>query len=151
MQPVEAAAASATVVGGAGNRSAVAEQSFRMPVGFFDDPSFRWSKDDNGNLHAAAAAHASIIYTLANWAKIAPTRPKNPLSGHDKAYHLADLDALVRTAGRYDLQVMITINGTPPWANGNQSPNHAPLNMEWLTEFAQMLAHRYDGANGIGG
>ncbi len=43
---------------------------------------------------------------------------------------------------------MITITGTPRWANGNQSPNHPPLKMKWLTEFAQMLAHRYNGEHG---
>jgi hypothetical protein len=144
------AAVSTSVVGGARIASRPDNPSFRMPIGFFDDPSFRWSKDVNGNLAAAAAAHATIVYTLANWAKIAPTQPRNPLNGHDRAYHLADLDALVRQAGRYDLQVMITISGTPPWANGGQTPNHAPLNMAWLTQFSQMLAHRYNGANGKG-
>jgi Cellulase (glycosyl hydrolase family 5) len=145
------ASAGATGVRGAGNRSAAAGDRFvRMPVGFFDDPSFRWAGNPGANLARAAAAHASIIHTLANWAAIAPRRPRHPLNGNDPAYRLADLDALVRTAGRYDLRVMITITGTPRWANGNQSPNHAPLKMKWLTEFAQMLAHRYSGAHDRG-
>src|SRR6516164_1429230 len=144
-------AASAGAMGGVVNRSTAAgERSVRMPVGFFDDPSFRWARNTGANMARAAAAHASIIHTLANWAAIAPTRPGNPLNGSDRAYHLSDLDALVRTAGRYDLRVMITISGTPRWANGNQSPNHAPLKMKWLTEFAQMLAHRYNGDHGKG-
>jgi hypothetical protein len=135
---------------GAGNRSYVATHFVRMPVGFFDDPSFRWSKDVGTNLARAAAAHASIIHTLANWAAIAPRKPKHPLDGNDRAYHLSDLDALVRSAGRYDLQVMITITGTPGWANGGNSPNHPPQKFKWLTQFARMLAHRYDGRHGRG-
>jgi hypothetical protein len=145
------AAVAATGVRGADNHTAAGDDRFvRMPVGFFDDPSFRWAGNTRANLARAAAAHASIIHTLANWAAIAPTRPRHPLNGNDRAYHLSDLDALVRTAGRYDLRVMITITGTPRWANGNQSPNHAPLKMKWLTEFAQMLARRYSGAHDKG-
>jgi len=145
------AASSAGASGDVVKRSTgAAERTVRMPVGFFDDPSFRWAGNTGANLARAAAAHASIIHTLANWAAIAPRRPKNPLDGSDRAYHLSDLDALVRTAGRYDLRVMITISGTPRWANGDQAPNHAPLNMKWLTEFAQMLAHRYNGDHGKG-
>jgi hypothetical protein len=144
-------AASAGGRGGAVTGSAVAGgRSIRMPVGFFDDPSFRWAGNTRANLARAAAAHASIIHTLANWAAMAPRRPRYPLDGNDQAYRLSDLDALVRTAGRYDLRVMITITGSPRWANGNQSPNHPPLKMKWLTEFAQMLAHRYNGKHGTG-
>ena len=143
------AVASAGGVGGAADRRvAGGKLLMRMPVGFFDDPSFRWAGNPGANLARAAAAHASIIHTLASWAAIAPSRPRNPLNGNDRAYRLSDLDALVRTAGRYDLRVMITITGTPRWANGNQSPNHPPLKMKRLTEFAQMLAHRYNGEHG---
>src|SRR3954468_19916570 len=41
----------------AGSANAVA----RMPVGFFDDPSFRWSEDAPANLLEAQRAHASIV------------------------------------------------------------------------------------------
>ena len=83
------AVASAGGVGGAANRSVAGGKPFmRMPVGFFDDPSFRWAGNPGANLARAAAAHASIIHTLANWAAIAPSRPRNPLNGNDRAYHL---------------------------------------------------------------
>jgi Glycosyl hydrolase catalytic core len=118
----------------------------RMPVGFFDDPSFRWSPAVGANLDAAAAAHASVVRTLVDWATVAPTRPVHPLNGDDPAYHLSDIDALVVTALRYDLRVLLTISGTPPWANGGKSPNHPPTNLNNLTQFAQMLAARYNGS-----
>ena len=64
-------------VGGAADRLvAGGKLSARMPVGFFDDPSFRWAQNPGANLARAAAAHASIIHTLANWAAIAPMRPR---------------------------------------------------------------------------
>ena len=119
----------------------------RMPVGFYDDPSFRWAPPSQitANLNAAHKANASILHVLADWATIAPPKPADPLNGSDPAYHLSDLDALVRTAPRYNLSLLITISGTPPWANGGQTPNVPPTNLNTLTQFAQMLASRYSG------
>jgi hypothetical protein len=119
----------------------------KMPIGFYDDPSFRWAAEDTipQNLRAASKAHASIVHALADWRQIAPERPKNPLNGDDPAYNLSDLDALVRTAPRYNQQVFVTISGTPPWANGGKTTNHPPKNLNDLTQFAHMLAARYNG------
>jgi hypothetical protein len=131
--------------------AATVKAAVRMPVGFFDDPSFRWSAQTGPNLAAAAAAHSSIVHALVNWAVVAPTQPAHPLNGGDPAYHLSDLDALVNSAEKYDLQVLLTITGTPPWANGHQTANHPPTNLNDLTQFAQMLANRYNGTHpGLG-
>ncbi len=125
--------------------AATAKAAPRMPVGFYDDQSFRWAPQAAQNLAGAEAAHASIVHALVSWAAAAPTRPANPLNGSDPAYHIADLDALVRMAQADDLQVLLTITGTPPWANGGQTQNHPPTNLNDLTEFAHMLASRYNG------
>lgn len=119
----------------------------RIMVGFYDDPSFRWSAQTTANLAAAASAHTSIVHALVDWAAVAPTKPANPLNGNDPAYHLSDIDALVRNAQQDDLQVLLTITGTPGWANGGQTPNHPPTNLNDLTQFAQMLATRYNGSH----
>jgi len=127
-----------------------ARASTRMPIGFFDDPSFRWSPSRDANLAAAASTGASVIHTTASWPTIAPKRPADPLDGNDPAYHLADLDELVANAGLHGMRVMIDITGTPKWANGGQSPNHMPTKLSDLTAFAHMLAARYDGTSGHG-
>jgi aryl-phospho-beta-D-glucosidase BglC (GH1 family) len=125
----------------AGSAKAVA----RMPVGFFDDPSFRWSEEVPQNLLDAQRAHASIIHILASWAAVAPTKPKNALSGSDPAYKLTDLDGVVRAAQQYGMEVLLTIAQTPPWANGGKTPNYPPTNLNDLQQFSQMLAARYNG------
>ncbi|MGN6796556.1 MAG: hypothetical protein ACTHKS_00240, partial [Gaiellaceae bacterium] len=43
--------------------AATASAQPRMPIGFFDDPSFRWSADRMNNLQRASADGASIIHT----------------------------------------------------------------------------------------
>jgi Cellulase (glycosyl hydrolase family 5) len=122
----------------------------RMPVGFFDDASFRWSPDRAQNLQSAAETGASVIHTTASWAQIAPTQPADALNGDDPAYRLGDLDELVYRSGFYGLRVMIDITGTPKWANGGKSPNVMPKNLSDLTAFARMLATRYNGQRGHG-
>jgi hypothetical protein len=130
--------------------AATATASPRMPIGFFDDPTFRWSPDRMDNMQRASAAGASVIHTTASWASIAPTRPANASDGDDPAYKLADLDQLVQQASEFGLRVMINITGTPKWANGNTTPNHVPKKVSDLTAFARMLATRYNGAHGKG-
>jgi hypothetical protein len=127
--------------------AATAGAATRMPIGFFDDPSFRWAPDRAQNLAAAAAAGATVIHTTANWALIAPSRPVHPADPDDPAYQLGDLDELVRESARYGLRVMIDVTGTPRWANGNQTSNHMPKKLSDFGTFVRMLALRYDGRN----
>jgi hypothetical protein len=127
-----------------------AHASTQMPVGFYDDISFRWSADRAQNLDMAAAAGGSVIHTTASWPTLAPTRPTAPLNGDDPAYHLNDLDELVGQAAARGMRVMIDINGTPKWANGGKAPNVMPTKLSDLTAFARMLATRYNGNSGHG-
>jgi hypothetical protein len=122
----------------------------KMPIGFFDDPSFRWSPTRADNLRQASVAGASVIHTTASWVGIAPTKPANAANGDDPAYKLADLDELVFQSGLYGLRVMIDINGTPKWANGGKAPNVMPKRLADLTAFTKMLATRYNGRHGHG-
>ncbi len=122
----------------------------QMPIGFYDDISFRWSPDRAQNLDRAAAAGGSIIHTTATWPSLAPTKPADALNGDDPAYRLADLDELVNNATMRGMRVMIDINGTPKWANGGKTPNHMPTSVSSITAFAHMLAARYNGQSGHG-
>src|SRR5512140_2715998 len=129
---------------------ATVQAATRMPIGFFDDSSFRFSAAREQNLASAAATGASVIHTTANWATIAPTRPANPADGNDPAYKLADLDDLVYNAGIHGLRVMVNVTSTPKWANGNKAPNRLPRRLADLTTFTKMLATRYNGRSGHG-
>ena len=96
-------------------------------------------------LSSAAGADASIVRTTAYWSEIAPTRPANAADPFDPAYQFTDLDQLVRTAALDDMTVLLTVWGTPGWANGNKGLNYAPTRMSDLQQFAQALAARYSG------
>ncbi len=130
--------------------AATARAAERMPIGFFDDPSFRWSPSRADNLRDAALDGASVIHTTATWAAIAPTKPADASNGDDPAYRLNDLDDLVFQAGSYGLRVMVNITGTPKWANGGKAPNVMPKRLADFTAFARMLATRFNGRSGHG-
>ena len=118
----------------------------RMYIGFQDDPSFRFRDKRQANLDQAEAANATIIRSQVSWAQVVPTRPANGAQPFDAAYsRLADVDEFVRQAQRRGIEVLLTIYGTPSWANGGKRPNVAPRNMKDLTNFAHALAARYSG------
>jgi hypothetical protein len=130
----------ATLVG-----PAVARADQRMLIGFQDDPSFRWREDRAAVLDLAQSANAGIIRTNVYWSRIAPTRPAQPSNPFDPAYRFDDLDELVRNAQLRGIEIMLTIWGTPAWANGGLGQNRAPTSYASLTAFAEALAARYSG------
>jgi polysaccharide biosynthesis protein PslG len=124
---------------------AVASSAPRMYVGFHDDVAFRWNANRTEVLDQARGANATIIRTLVDWSKTAPTRPANAANSSDPAYRFSDIDELVRNAQQRGLEVVITIWGTPKWANGGKTPNVVPKNVNDLKNFSRALASRYSG------
>ena len=124
----------------------VATSAERMWIGFHDDPMFRFEADRMTELDEATATNnATILRTLVTWANVAPTKPANASNPFDKAYNFNDLDELVRNAQARDAEVLITIWGTPKWANGGKTPNFLPTSMSTFQSFTKALASRYSG------
>jgi len=117
----------------------------RLLVGFQDDPSFRWRPDRRATLDAAQAAGTSVIRTTLEWAQVAPERPRRASDPFDPAYRLDDVDELVRNAQARGIEPMLTIWGTPPWANGGRARNIPPSRPQDLEAFAEAVASRYSG------
>src|SRR5437764_5413466 len=126
---------------------AAATSADRMLVGFQDDPSFRWLDTRLTNIPEASKTGASIIRTTVYWNKIAPSRPTSATNPFDPAYQFTDLDDFVRTATFNGMTVMLSIWGTPDWANGGKGPNYAPTRLADFQAFAQAIARRYAGLN----
>jgi hypothetical protein len=124
---------------------AVASAAPRMYVGFHDDPNFRYEERRAEMLDQAQSANATIVRTLVTWANIAPTRPANASNPFDPAYRFNDVDELVRNTQARDMEVLITIWGTPKWANGGKTPNFMPTRLSDLTAFSRAVASRYSG------
>jgi len=124
----------------------VAASADRMWVGFHDDPILRWGPDRPGQMAIAHVTNnSSVVRTLVTWSASAPTKPADATNPFDPAYKFSDLDELVRNAQLQDSEVLITLWGTPKWANGNKGPNYLPNSMTDFQNFAKAVASRYSG------
>jgi polysaccharide biosynthesis protein PslG len=122
-----------------------AEMPGRALIGLQDDVSLRWAADRAEMLDRARDAGAGVIRTIVSWREAAPTRPVAPASGLDPTYSLDDLDDLARSAQARGVELLVTVWGTPGWANGGLAPNRAPDDPRDLRDFAHALADRYSG------
>src|SRR4051812_28348035 len=116
-----------------------------MFVGFQDELALRYSHDRENMLDVAWHANATVIRAWIEWDKLAPTRPKNPRDPFDPAYSMSDTDDLVRSAQMRGMEVLFTIWGTPPWANGGAGGIPAPTDASDLEDFSYAVASRYSG------
>ncbi len=123
--------------------SASAEE--RMWIGFHDDPVLRYGPDRLDALDQVRGANATIVRTLVEWRSVAPTRPVRAANAFDPSYRFADLDEFVRNAQQRGMEVLMTIWGTPRWANGGKGPQFLPTRMADFQNFARALATRYSG------
>ena len=139
---VPALAAAAAVLALAAG-SASAEE--RMWIGFHDDPVLRYGDDRLAELDAVRASNATIVRTLVEWRSVAPKRPGSATNAFDPSYRFADLDEFVRNAQQRGMEVLMTIWGTPKWANGGKGPAYLPTKMADFQNFARALATRYNG------
>ena len=83
-----------------------------------------------------------VRFTL-RWNEIALRRPANASSPADRAYDWHRPDRVLRGLRRYGLEPVLTLVGTPAWANGGRSPNFAPPHPRDFRRFATAAARRY--------
>jgi hypothetical protein len=117
----------------------------RMWIGFQDDPNLRWNDHRVSAREQTVAEHATMLRTWVFWPYVAPTQPADPTDSDDPAYNFKDLDEFVRQAQIHGQEVLLTIWGTPPWANGGKGPNVLPTNIGAFQQFCYAVAHRYNG------
>ncbi|MGE5857272.1 MAG: hypothetical protein ACM31K_02160, partial [Solirubrobacterales bacterium] len=94
-------------------------------------------------------AGAGIVRLSIEWRSVAPQRPANPTDPN--AYNLSSIDGAVRDARARGVQVLITVNSAPRWAEGPGRPASLPETSSWkpnpadLANFMQAVAARYTG------
>ena len=94
----------------------------------------------------AQQADAGIVRTTVYWSRIAETRPANGAEPVRPARTASTTStSSSATPALHGMEVMLTIWGTPSWANGGKGQNYAPTNVRDLQNFAEALASRYSG------
>jgi hypothetical protein len=83
-----------------------------------------------------------VRFTL-RWNEIARRRPKDASSPRDPAYDWHRPDRVLRGLKRYGLTPILTLVGTPSWANNGRTPNFAPPHPRDFRAFVTATARRY--------
>jgi len=83
-----------------------------------------------------------VRYTL-RWDQIAQRRPPSARSPADRTYHWGSADAVLKGLRKRGIGAVVTIHGTPRWANGGRGPNWAPMRARTLGDFAYAAAGRF--------
>ena len=83
-----------------------------------------------------------VRFTL-RWNEIAAERPATPTDPGDDAYRWGRADAVLTGLNRQGIAAVVTLVGTPSWANGGLGPSYAPTSKTSLADFAYATARRY--------
>ena len=79
-----------------------------------------------------------------SWAAVAPTRPADPTSPSDPAYHWpSSLDRELAGARANRIEPVLNVSGFPRWANGNRGPEWAPSRPQDYADFMAAAVLKY--------
>jgi hypothetical protein len=124
-----------------------------LPAQSEASPSVRYGVQDDGWLAAgpgdlqdrlAELQHLGVeVYRFTlRWDQVAKTKPGTAGNPGDAAYDWGWPDAAIRGLRAHGIAPVVTIWGTPRWANGGRGPSYAPS--KWaLAAFAKVAATRY--------
>lgn len=84
-----------------------------------------------------------VVRLTARWDAIAARRPEVARDHRDPAYDWRATDAILRGLRRHGIDAVVTLYGTPAWANGGKAANWAPVSAQPFANFAHAAATRY--------
>jgi hypothetical protein len=84
-----------------------------------------------------------VVRVNLRWDEIAAKRPTKPASHLDPAYRWAVPDVLLGGLRARGIAPVVTLVGTPRWANGGRAANWAPTSASAFANFAYAAANRY--------
>ena len=132
-------AATATLVG-----PAAARASGSIRYGVQDDA---WLASGPGTLDERVARlkklGVQIVRYTVRWDQVAKRAPASPSSQNDPAYDWTIPDGVLKSLHAARIDAVVTLYGTPRWANGGAGPNFAPRSSTALAAFARATAVRY--------
>jgi hypothetical protein len=86
---------------------------------------------------------AQVVRFTVNWRQIAKHRPRRATNPADPAYDWSNADAVLNGLHQRKIPAIVTLYGTPAWANGGRGANGAPTSKYSLPAFALAVAARY--------
>jgi len=123
-----------------------ASPSKGLVLGLFDDAATL--QPTNEAFPLLQTLNVQVLRMTLTWGGrggVATRRPAHATDPADPAYDWARYDVAIQHANDAGIQVLLTIVGTPPWANGGLGPERPPSSAATLRQFAYAAARRYSG------
>jgi hypothetical protein len=125
-----------------------------LPAESEASPNVRYGVQDDGWLAAGPGALPDRLAELQRlgvdlyrftlrWDQVAKRRPAAAGNPRDAAYDWSWPDSAIRGLRAHGIAPVVTIWGTPRWANGGRAPSYAPRSTSALAAFASAAATRY--------
>jgi Glycosyl hydrolase catalytic core len=137
---VFACASLALAGGGSGARASTHDVAF----GIADDA---WLAHGPGRLESRLdelqKLGVDVVRFTVRWDGVAAERPDDPRDPADAAYSWDEVDPVLRGLRRHGIEPVVTLFGTPAWANGGRGSNWAPTSGKAFANFAYAAASRY--------
>ncbi|HEX4747547.1 MAG TPA: hypothetical protein VFU99_11780 [Gaiellaceae bacterium] len=96
-----------------------------------------------GRLDELDRLGVDVVRFTVRWDAVAVTRPASPRDDRDPAYRWRSVDLVLDGLRRHGIRPVVTLYGTPRWANGGLKPNVAPTDTRAFADFAFAAASRY--------
>src|SRR3954451_24255732 len=87
-----------------------------------------------------------IVRYKLRWDQIAAQRPDEPRDPTDPSYDWSSADPVVNALHAAGIPVLLTIYGSPRWANGERAPSYAPTSPTSIADFAHAAARHFPWA-----
>ena len=117
-----------------------------LSLGIFDDATT--FDPEQGDYPLLEQLHVGVLRMTLVWGGpngVANKRPESPTDPADPAYQWGRYDQAIEGATGEGMQVLLTVLGTPAWANGGKGAQKAPTSAVDLRRFAYAAARRYSG------
>jgi hypothetical protein len=82
-----------------------------------------------------------VVRFTVRWDQVAPKRPAHPRDGADPAYRWGAYGDVLDELHALGIPALVTLYGSPGWANAHQAPNRLPLS--GFGDFAYAAAGRF--------
>lgn len=124
-----------------------------LPAGSPASPYVRFGVQDDSFLTGTTALEerldkldqlgVKLVRFTVDWRQVATRKPRRALNPGDPAYDWSRTDAVLQGLHRHRIAALVTLYGTPAWANGGGGPNVVPRSKYSFAAFAGAVAVRY--------
>lgn len=133
----------------AGHRAPAKHTSSNLLLGINDEAFTLYGDNPAAAFETLRSLGTKVLRVNLYWGgnkwAVANSKPSDAADPGDQAYNWALYDRLARYAASSGIQLVLSIVGTPSWANNGAGRNHAPTSYTALQDFAHAAAVRYSG------